>query len=107
MTNTKLFKIVFFIGGVLTVVASLAQLFNVIWAPYLFGIGALAIILVQLRIYKDFKGGEREQRLVRMSLFSSLLLGLAAYLMYTGSNSWVVAVLIYALSSLFISFRGK
>jgi len=46
------------------------------------------------------------QRLARLGFLTSLMLGVACYFMFTGSNSWVVMVLIYALSSFYQSFRG-
>jgi hypothetical protein len=101
-------QILFIIGGTLTIIGALAELFNVIYAPYLFSLGAAILIVIQaMNAFDKNKVDYREQRLARSGLFTSLLLVLAAYLMFTHSNSWVVAVLIYALSSLFYSFRGK
>lgn len=95
-------------GGLATIAGAVSQLLNLSYAPYIFAFGAVLLILNQLIVVVEDKDGDfRTKRLARLSLLASLLLGLAAYLMFTESNSWVVAVLMYALISIFLSFRGK
>ena len=106
--NNQKSRIIFLCGGVLTIVGALMQMFDHQFAPYVFSVGAAIIIYVQLIQYFDRPADDnRQQRLIRTSLYASLLLALAAYFMFVGSNSWVVAVLIYSLSSLIVTFRGK
>ena len=98
----------FTVGSVLTVIGSIIKLFDIQYAPYVFSTGAAFLIYIQLKhFFENRKSETREKRLSWNGLLSSLLLGLAAYFMFTDSNTWVVAVLIYALSSLFLSFRGN
>ena len=107
----------FISGGFFTIIGAVAQLFNnakapyiIAQAPYIFAFGAGLMIYFQIllsfHVHRD-DVDKRTQRLTRTGLFSSLLLALAAYFMFKNSNSWVVAVLIYALSSFFLSFRGN
>lgn len=93
----------------LTLIGAIAQFANYIYAPYIFAIGAILIILIQFKVALEFRDSKsmRVQRLVRISFLSSLLLAIATYLMFTNSNLWVIAVLIYGLVTLFISFRGE
>jgi len=99
-------QIIFIIGGTITIVGAIAQLFNVTAAPYVFSAGALIIIALQLMAALNSKNSDpRLQRLTRVNFITSLFLALAAYFMFTSANSWVVAALIYALSSLIMSFR--
>ncbi|HEY6914460.1 MAG TPA: hypothetical protein VI413_07275 [Paludibacter sp.] len=108
MIQTNTTKMLFTVGGVLTVIGSIIKLFDIRYAPYVFSAGAAFLIYIQLKHLLDNRKSEtREKRLSWNGLLSSLLLGLAAYFMFTGSNTWVVAVLIYSLSSLFLSFRGN
>ena len=108
MKKKNSFQILFIGGGTLTIIGAVAQLFKANYAPYVFAIGAAILIFIQVKITMDsWNVVMRQQRLARIGLFSSLLLALAAYFMFSGSNLWVVAVLIYALSSLFLSFRGN
>lgn len=101
-------QIIFIAGGTLTIVGAVAQLFNVKISPYIFSTGALLLIVLQLLTALDSKNNDKRlQRLTRVNFITSLFLALAAYFMFTSSNSWVVAVLIYALSSLIMSFRAK
>lgn len=98
----------YIIGGVLTLTGAIAHFLEQTYAPYVFSLGAVIYILLQFfQVLAVKTKATREQRLSRMGLFSSFLLGLAAYSMFTHSTLWVVALLIYALSTLFISFRGE
>lgn len=95
-------------GSILAIVGAVFQLFEFGFAPYLFSAGAAMIVFVQSRIALNaHDAGLRQQRLARTGLLSSLLLGLAAYYMFTHSNLWVIAVLMYSLTALFLSFRGN
>jgi len=108
MKKTDLNKIFLIVGGGLTVIGSFAKLFDVKYAPYVFSIGVACLIYIQIMFTIQHRDADvRQKRLARNGLFASLLLGLAAYFMFVGSNSWVVAVLIYALSTLFLSYRGN
>lgn len=101
-------QIIFIVGGTITIIGAVAQLFNVKAAPYIFSAGALILIVLQfMAALKSKNTDPRLQRLTRVNFITSLLLALAAYFMFTSANSWVVAVLIYAISSLIMSFRTK
>lgn len=108
MKQNQFLQATYFVGGVITIIGSLTELFEVSYAPYVFSFGVL--LLVGFHFYTAWlnKDAEnRSQRLTRSAFMASLLLVLAAYFMFTGSTIWVVAVLIYALSSFFLSFRGE
>jgi Ca2+/Na+ antiporter len=108
MKKTDINKVLLISGGGLTVFGCFAKLFDLSYAPYIFSVGAAFLIYIQLMYTIDNKNADsRQKRLTRNGLFSSLFLVIAAYFMFKDSNSWVVAVLIYALSTLFISFRGN
>lgn len=108
MTQKKQSQILFLIGGTITILGAFAHLFNVEYAPYVFSVGSAIIIYWQFMQALRSKGlSQRMQRLIRMGFLSSLMLGLAAYFMFVHSNTWVVAILIYALTTLFYSFRGE
>ena len=101
-------QILFISSGTLTIIGAIAQLFEIVYAPYLFSVGAFILIYIQAKYtYDNWNAEIRVQRLARNGLFASLLLAIAAYFMFTHSNLWVLGVLIYALSSLFTSFRGN
>lgn len=108
MTVKQFSHIVYVGGGTCSVVGSVAHLFDVPVAPYIFSVGAALLIFFQTRFAMSNRDASmRVQRLSRIGLMASLLLAVAAYLMFTASNLWVVAVLIYALITLFLSFRGE
>ncbi|MDR3653502.1 MAG: hypothetical protein P4L34_11120 [Paludibacter sp.] len=99
-------QILFITAGTLTILGAFAKLFDITYAPYIFSVGAGLLIYLQGKNAFDLaKAEKRQQRLARMGLLNSLMLGVGAYFMFTGSNSWVVMVLIYALSSFYQSFR--
>lgn len=100
-------QILFILAGTLTILGAFAKLFDLIYAPYVFSIGAGILIFLHGKdAFDKGKADKRNQRLSRIGFFTSLMLGLAAYFMFTGSNSWVVMVLIYALNSIYQSFRN-
>lgn len=108
MIQKQLTQIFFIVGGTLTFAGAIAQLLEYSLAPYIFSLGSAFLIYIQLRNALDSSDADlRHKRLGRIGFFTSLLLALAAYFMFTSSNLWVVAVLIYALSTLTLSFRGN
>jgi len=101
-------QILFITAGTIIILGAFAKLFDITYAPYVFSVGAVLLIFIYGKNAFDRKIiDKRQQRLARIGFLTSLMLGLAAYLMFTNSNSWVVLVLIYALSSFAQSFRGK
>lgn len=101
-------QILFITAGTILILASFAQFLKLKYAPYIFVIGAALLIFIHGKnAFDNVTTDRRQQRLARIGFFTSFTLALAAYFMFTGSNSWIVMVLIYALSSLFQSFRGN
>lgn len=108
MTTKQPSQILFIGGGTLTIIGAAAQLFDIPNAPYIFSLGAGLIVYFQfMQAWKTRNAEMRQQRLGRIGFIASSLLALAAYFMFTNSNLWVVVVLIYALSSFSLSFRGE
>ena len=105
--NKKYFSLFSTIGLSAITLGAIIYVLDFAPAIYLFSFGALVIIITQLFVALQKHTDSHKQRLSRISLISSLFLGLASYFMYTQSNSWVVAVLIYALITLYLSFRNK
>lgn len=105
--NKKYFSLFSTIGLSAIILGTITQIIDLAPAIYIFSFGALVIIVTQLLVALDKQTDNYKQRLARISFISSLFLGLASYFMYMHSNSWVVAVLIYALITLYLSFRNK
>ncbi len=100
-------KIIYIISGILVLAGAAMGVMDVMeYASYVMGVGSLGIVLLALNSIKtDTQTDKRTSRLLRINLFVSLLLPVGAYLMYNGSNSWVVMVLTYALNVLMLSTR--
>ena len=95
-------------GGLLILTGAALQVFEFNFAKYVFSAGALILILLQMFfVLKSNKEDKRIKRLNRLLFLVTATLGVAAYLMFTGANSWVVMVLLYAVLTVFLSFRGK
>jgi len=108
MIQKQLSQILFITGGTLTILGAITQLLQFTPAPYIFSSGSALLIYIQAKnVWYSSKVDRNKQRIMRLGLFTSLFLALAAYLMFTSSNSWVVCVLIYALTSFYLSFRGN
>ena len=101
-------QILFITAGTIIILSSFAQFLKLKYAPYVFVIGAALLIFIHgINAFDKTITDQRQQRLARIGFFTSFTLALAAYFMFTDSNTWVVMVLIYALSSFFQSFRGN
>lgn len=95
------------IGITLIIVGSLGHFFNQPFFKFIFGVGALVIIISQLSFMFNVRNPDfRQKRFLRMNLILSLMLAVAAYSMFDGTTLWIVIVLIYALTTLFMSFRA-
>lgn len=107
MKDKQIAQALFITAGILIISGAFARIFNYSFAPYIFSTGsALLIFTYGNKAFENSKADKRQQRLDRIGLLNSLMLGVGSYFMFTGSNSWVVMVLIYAFSSFFLSFRG-
>lgn len=101
-------QILFITAGTITILGAFARIFDISFAPYVFSVGAGLLIFIHGKnAYDKNTADKRQQRFARLGFITSLMLGLGAYFMFTGSNSWAVMVLIYALSSFYQSFRGN
>lgn len=111
---------IFLIGAVLMVVGSAANIFLQTWAPYVFAVGAIAFVLMQLK--QGYEGTDTTiRRLRRIMIISDLCFLLAAVLMFANQNNfiglqwtyyvsyvhnnWVVALLIAAILQLYSTHR--
>ena len=95
------------IGVLLVTAASVAWLMKIEQAKFVFGTGALIVILYHFITSMYLKDDNFiQQRLQRIGMFSSLLLGLGTYSMFDHSDLWVPSILIYALVTLYRSFRS-
>jgi hypothetical protein len=106
---TKKFNVLsllYVIGFIIVILASLAYFFDFGPAKYIFSAGAIMLITERLIVmFRTVDNDFRKQRLQRMQLMLSLVLALAAWSMFEGTTLWIAAVLIYALVTLFLSFR--
>lgn len=106
MDSLKLLKGMYIAGILLIVGGSLGHFSELVWAKYVFGVGAILVILERLIAQNTTPGADfKSQRIARMQLVISLLLGLGAYSMFDGTTLWVATVAIYAFVTLFLSFR--
>lgn len=98
-----------FAGSLLILIGAALKFFQFEFANYIFATGAA--FLIGLQIFHLSKSGEeadlQKRRQHRLMLFVTLFLGVAVYFMFTEKNTWVPLVLVYALASLFLSFRNK
>jgi len=100
-------QIIFFSGGIFTIIGCIAKLLDIRIAPWIFSVGVLFLLYTHINYFMQKRNEDiRIKRVARTSFFGSLFLALAAYCMFTNSNLWVVGVLIYALTTFYVSFRS-
>lgn len=108
MNKAQINQIIFIIAALLTITGAITYLMNFVYAPYVFTVGSVLLIYCHVQVVLSAKDENfRAKRLGRIGLMSSLMLLIGDYFMFLGSNSWVVFLLIYALISLFLSFRTE
>ena len=113
-------NMILLIGAVMMVVGSGANLFMQTWAPWVFAMGVIAFVLMQLK--QRYEGSNIVvRRLRRMVIMSDMLLLLSALLMFANMgnlfgldaltyiqyvhNNWVVVLLVAAMLQLYTSHR--
>ena len=108
------------IGAVMMVIGSGANLFAQSWAPYVFAMGTIGFVLMQLK--QKYDGDNVAiKRLRRMVIISDVCLLLAAVMMFANMdnlfrldaityikyvhNNWVVVLIVAAMLQLYTSHR--
>jgi len=111
---------VLLVGGLLMVVGSGAYVLLQAWAPYLFAVGSILFVAMQMR--QRYEGSSfAVRRLRRMLLLSDALFLTAALLMLANQrnflgldymtyikyihNNWVIVLLVAAILQLYVSHR--
>lgn len=111
---------IFLLGAIMMVIGSGACVFGMSWAPYVFGAGTMAYVLMQLK--QKYEGKDLVlKRLRRMVIMSDVCLLLAAVLMFANMdnlfgfdtltyikyihNNWVVVLMVAAMLQLYTSHR--
>ncbi len=108
MMNKKHFNLLQIIASAAVFVGVVLKFSNIEVAKYLFASGVFGLFILQiLYAYQTRKKAIKRKRIVSLMFIATIILGLGAYFMYIGNDNWVLAVLIYALVSLFLSFRDK
>ena len=108
------------IGAVMMVIGSGANIFAQSWAPYVFAMGIIGFVLMQLK--QKYDGANVAiKRLRRMVIISDVCLLLAAVMMFANMdnlfrldaityikyvhNNWVVVLMVAAMLQLYTSHR--
>lgn len=116
----KIENTILLFGAVMMVIGSGANIFAQPWAPYVFGMGTVGYVLMQLK--QKYEGSNVAiKRLRRMVIISDVCLMLAAVMMFANMdnlfrldavtyikyvhNNWVVVLLVAAMLQLYTSHR--
>ena len=108
MTQKTVQQIIFILAGIFTIAGAILQIADFKYAPYVFSVGVALLIYSHAKnILAATSDNFRTKRLSRIGFISALLLLIACYFMFTGSNAWVIFLLIYAVVTLALSFRSE
>ena len=116
----KIENTILLFGAVMMVIGSGANIFAQPWAPYVFGMGTVGYVLMQLK--QKYEGSNVAiKRLRRMVIISDVCLLLAAVMMFANMdnlfrldaityikyvhNNWVVVLMVAAMLQLYTSHR--
>lgn len=104
--KNKYIQYLYVSGILLVIVGSLGHFFDLSLFKYIFGVGTLLLIIKQfIEMFNIISPDFRQKSLRRMNIMLTLMLALATYSMFDGTTLWMAVVLIYALVTLFMSFR--
>ena len=104
--NVKIMNIIFAIGALLVLVSAVLVMEGVYWGKYSFATGITLFIIGRMNMVytgKDF----RLKRLNRFYFLSSVFLVIASYLQFKGNGSWVVLLLMVAITEFYTSIRSS
>jgi len=105
MNKQKLNNNLFYFSTLLVLAGILLKISNYQTASYAYLAGACLFTLS--RVFSFILNRTKIRgRLLQIQIFSGMSLIVSAALMYRGSNSWSVFVLLTALIELYVSFRG-
>jgi len=108
MTQKTAQQIIFTLGGIFTLAGAITQFAHFEYAPYIFAVGTALLIYSHVKnILAANENNFRTKRLSRIGFISALMLLVACYFMFIGSNAWVVFLLIYAVITLVLTFRSE
>ncbi len=100
-------KIIFIIAGTLLVIGAAAHIFDLKASFWIFVAGTIPVIALQLLSLYEHKNADFAlRRLHFIAFIATLFLAATAFFMFTGSDLWIAGILIYALISLYVSFRS-
>lgn len=104
--NAKVTNIIFAIGALLVLVSAVLVMEGIFWGKYSFAAGITLFIISRMKMVytgKDF----RLKRLNRFYFLSSVFLVIASYLQFKGHGSWVVLLLLVAVTEFYTSIRAS
>lgn len=105
--NIKYIQMAYVLGIIFVIVGSFGHFFEIANFKYVFAFGTLLVIISQLLFSLISKDADfRRRRQLRLNVMLGLMLALATYSMFDGTTLWIAVVLIYALVTLIMSFRG-
>ena len=106
MKQQILVQYLFIVAAITVLAGAVMHVFQISVSPYVFTAGAILLIATHAINSIAIKEEDfRKRRASRIGFIASLFLLVSSYLMFAGSNSWVVFLLIYAVISFYLSFR--
>ncbi len=102
MKNIPALSMIVMIAGLIIYV-----LVNNIFGIYVFMVGAVGLGIVRIIAMAKNRKTKEITRLPQIQLLSAASLIGAGYLMYDGSNSWSVLLLVSAVLEVYVTFRQK
>lgn len=103
MNIQKSLSALYYLGMGLVFVGTLMSLAQLQKAPWIFTIGVVPIL--GIRFYNRAVCSKERQRINSILVVSALFLAMASFVMLTGRNYWIIAVLIAASLDTYASFR--
>jgi Ca2+/Na+ antiporter len=104
--SEKILNIVFAIGAILLLISSVLVMENVAWGKYCFAAGVGLFVLSRSKMLY-FGNDFRLKRLNRLHFLTTALLVICSTLQFKGNNSWIVLLLVVAVTEFYVSMRAS
>jgi hypothetical protein len=104
--DKKVSGLLYLLFGVLLVAGAALHIAEKAFAPYIFSVGAVGLIVLKVNSLKNAPISDfRVRRLNNIQAIAAVLLILSAYLMFVKNNFWALALIISAVFDLVVVFR--
>jgi len=101
--NSQIKSVVYVISALLLLAGAILQFVKIVYAPYLFAVGAAGVTVCYLT-ERDSDTNFRVRRLLWYNIIAGVLMIIASALMFNDNKEWVLFLTVAAIMQLYSAF---